>query len=91
MPKVIVTAAVEDGAKWEEGFRTHGDHFRTMTVTAPIGIAVNGNEIALCFEPANADTFIRSIDTPDNVAAMAHDGVKRETVKVYVMDKEFQP
>ena len=49
MPKVIVTAEVEDGAKWEEGFRTHGDHFRSMTVTAPIGIAVNGNEVAPVF------------------------------------------
>ena len=25
MPKVIVTAQVEDSAKWEKGFRTHGD------------------------------------------------------------------
>ena len=91
MPKVIVTAEVEDGAKWEEGFRTHGDHFRSMTVTAPIGIAVNGNEVALCFEPANVATFTGSIDTPANVEAMAHDGVKRETVKIYVMDKEFRP
>ena len=91
MPRVVVTAQVEDPAKWEEGFRTHGDHFRSMTVSAPIGIAINGNEVALCFDPADVAAFMRSIDTPANVEAMAHDGVKRETVKIYVMDKEFQP
>ena len=25
MPKVVVTAQVEDATKWEEGFRTHVD------------------------------------------------------------------
>ena len=33
MAKVIVTAEVEDAAKWEEGFRTHGDLFRSQTTT----------------------------------------------------------
>ncbi len=30
MPKVIVTAQVEDPVKWEEGFRTHGELLRGM-------------------------------------------------------------
>jgi hypothetical protein len=31
MPKVIVTAQVQDPVKWEAGFRTHGYLFRTYT------------------------------------------------------------
>ena len=91
MPKVVVTAQVQDSVKWEEGFRTHGDLFRSQTVTAPIGIAINeGNEIAVCFEPEDLDTFMKIIDSPATAEAMAIDGVKRETLKVFVLDKEVK-
>jgi hypothetical protein len=29
MPRVIITAQVEDAANWEQGFRTHGELFRS--------------------------------------------------------------
>ena len=93
MAKVVVTAQVEDVVKWEAGFRTHGELFRnSYTVTTPIGIAINeGTEVAVCFEPANLGELVAAIDSPATAEAMAFDGVKRETVKIYVMDKEFQP
>ena len=92
MPKVVVTAQVEDSVKWEEGFRTHGDLFRNQTVTTPIDIAITeGNEVAVCMEPENLDTFLSILDSPATEEAMGLDGVNRETVKVYVFDKEFQP
>ena len=92
MAMVVITAKVEDVMKCEGGFRTHGKHFKNMGVTGPIGIAINdGNEVALCFEPADVATFMSRLDTPENVAAMEHDGVKRDTVRVYVMDRTFQP
>ena len=92
MPKVLVTAQVEDAAKWEEGFRTHGDLFRSETVTTPISFAINeGNEVAAFFEPADLDTFMKGMVSQATAEAMALDGVKRATVKIYVMDKEFQP
>ena len=92
MPRVVVTAQVEDSVKWEEGFRTHGDLFRSETVTTPISFAINeGNEVAVSFEPANLDTFMTGMASQATADAMAVDGVKRETVKIYVMDKEFQP
>ena len=31
MPNVIVTAQVQDPAKWEAGFRMHGELFRKYT------------------------------------------------------------
>jgi len=91
MPRVVITAQVEDGVKWERGFRTHGDLFRSQTVTKPIDFAtIEGNQIAVCVEPDNLDTFMKNLDSPATAEAMASDGVKRETVKVFVLDKEFR-
>jgi len=91
MTKVLMTAEVEDLVTWEKGFRSHGDLFRRQTVTKPIGIATNeGNEVGLLFEVENLETYMHILNTegPD---AMANDGVKRETVKMFILDKEFQP
>ena len=91
MPRVVVTTQVEDLVKWEEGFRTHADLFRSYTVSEPIGISTNeGNEVAVLFEPDDLDTFFGMMDSQATADAMAYDGVKRETVKVYVFDKEFR-
>ena len=90
MPRVIVTAQVEDLVKWEEGFRTHGDLFRSQTVSGPIGIGTNdGNEVAVCFDASDLDAFMSGMDSPATAEAMAADGIKRETVKVFVLDREF--
>ena len=90
MPRIVITAQVEDLAKWEEGFRTHGDLFRSQTVSGPIGIATNeGNEVAVCFDASDLDTYMSILESPATAEAMAYDGVKRETVKVFVLDKEF--
>lgn len=90
MVKVIITGEVEDLAKWEEGFRSHGDLFRRQTVSKPISIATaEGNEVALIFEPEDLETFMKILES-EGPAAMANDGVKRETVKMYVLDKEFK-
>ena len=60
MPKVVVTGQVEDLVKWEEGFRTHGDLFRSQTVSGPIGIATNeDNEVAVCFDASDLDRFLK--------------------------------
>ena len=49
MPRVIVTAKVEDAAAWEKGFRTHGDLFREQTATAMHFTVTNENEVAIQF------------------------------------------
>ena len=41
-------------------------------------------------EPDDLDTFMTILDSPATAEAMAADGVQRETVKVFVLDKEFQ-
>ena len=89
MPKVIVTADVEDAAKWEEGFRTHADVFQSYTAASPITFALDGNHVTICFEPEDLDTYMKLMDSPATAEAMAFDGVKRETVKIVVLDREF--
>jgi hypothetical protein len=91
MPKVVVTVQVEDVAKWEQGFRTHRDLFRSESVSKPIDLgATDGNYVAVCIEPDDLDTFMKGMDSPATAEAMAFDGVKRETVKMFVLDKEFK-
>ena len=91
MAKVIITSQVEDGVKWEAGFRTHGDLFRSHTISAPIHFTiVDGNSVVICFEPADLASFMKMLDSPATAEAMAFDGVKRETVKVYALDRELK-
>lgn len=92
MPQVVVTAQVEDLKQWERGFRTHGDLFRSQTVTKPIGIATReDNQVAVRFEPEDLDAFFNIIDSPAAHEAMDADGIKRDSVRIYVFDKEFRP
>ena len=92
MPKVIVTAEVEDAAKWEKGFRTHGELFSSQTVNKPIDFTVTGqNQVVALFEPDDLDKYMQVLDSPATAEAMDVDGIKRETVKVFVLDKEFAP
>lgn len=91
MTKVIITAEVEDSVKWEAGFRSHADLFRKMSIHRPIDISINeNNEVAICSEPDDLDTYMSILNSPETAEAMAFDGVKRETVKVYIMDKALQ-
>jgi hypothetical protein len=91
MPKVIVTAQVQDPVKWEAGFRTHGDLFRTIySLNSPINFAIAGNEVTICMEPENLTSFKEAMASEATVEAMTSDGVKRETVKTLVLDKEMK-
>ena len=90
MPKVIVTAQVQDPVKWEAGFRAHGDLFRSMKVRDAMHYAIKGNEIAVFAETDSLETFMRVMQSQATADAMALDGVKRETVKTVVLDKEMK-
>jgi len=90
MPKVILTAQVQDPVKWEAGFRTHADLFRKYTLRSPVSFAITGNEVTICMEPENLTSFKQAMESPATVEAMTFDGVKRETVKTIVLDKEMK-
>jgi hypothetical protein len=89
MAKVIITAQVEDAAKWEEGFRTHGELLKSMTSTGHYFTISKDNELTLYAEPTDVDKFLEVMESPATEEAMAFDGVKRDTVKVSVLEKEF--
>ena len=54
------------------------------------GLAGNGNEVSILFKPDDLDTYLKILDSEETYKAMAFDGVKRETVKIAVLDKEFK-
>ena len=89
MPKVIVTAQVENSANWENGFRSHARLFKDYTATAIDFSATDDNEVAILWDVTNLDRYLELMDSPETAEAMAQDGVKRETVRVYVLDKEL--
>jgi hypothetical protein len=89
MARIIQTAQVEDSANWETAFRTHGEIFRGYTATAIHFSVTDENEVAILWEADDPDKFLEQLALPETAEAMATDGVKRETVKTFVLDKEF--
>jgi hypothetical protein len=92
MPKAIVieTAQVEDAAKWKRQFQTHTDLFRELTATKVNYTATADNEVALVIAVDDVDKFLKVLASPTTAAAMANDGVKRETVKTFVLTDELE-
>ena len=90
MPKLLVTAEVEDRTEWEKSFRTHGELFRGFGFESPVLIGTNeNNEVAVLLSVDDGETAMATLSSPENVQAMNADGVKRETVKALILDKEF--
>jgi hypothetical protein len=89
MPRIVLTAQVENAAQWEAKFRTHGALLGSMG-TSVTHFATTDNEVVLYAEPEDLDRWFAVLKSQDTAAAMAMDGVKKETVRVFVLDKEFR-
>ena len=46
-----------------------------------------GNRIAVCGETGNLDAYMKVFNSQATADAMAVDGVKRQTVRLFVLDK----
>ena len=69
MPKVLIQADVEDYAKWEEGFRSHGKLFKEQTIHKPIYFTeTSANQVACVFEPEDLDAYLKILDSPATTA-----------------------
>jgi hypothetical protein len=90
MTKIVLTAQVEDSAKWEERLRTHGELLKTTTSTMVYYTVTKDNEVAMCTDVADVAKSMEVMASPAIAESMAYDGVKRETVKIFVLDKEFK-
>jgi hypothetical protein len=90
MPRILITAEVNNLDTWEKGFRTHGDLFKQMGVSTMEYATVAGNRVAVCGETADLDAYMKVFNSPATAEAMAVDGVKRETVQMFVLDKSLK-
>jgi hypothetical protein len=90
MAKIVLTAKVENATKWEERLRTHGELLKTTTSKAVYYTVTKDNEVAMYGEAADLDKYFEVMASPAIAESMAYDGAKRETVKTFVLDKEFK-
>jgi hypothetical protein len=91
MTKIVVIAKCKDQAKWEAGFRTHAELFRTAYgVTKPVLYGMGEDDyVAAFFETDDWAKAMSAISSPETAAAMEGDGLLRDTVQVLVLDKEL--
>lgn len=88
--KVLITAQVEDAAAWEAAFRSHGELFRAQHGTSPILLGTtDDNFVAVLEQTADLDAYMADLQSETTTEAMKGDGVKADTVKVVVLDREF--
>jgi len=93
MTKIVFTAQVQDAVKWEEGYRAHAPLLREfLGVTKPIHFTTNKetNEICINVEPDDLEKYLELVGSPEVIEAMEKNGVKRETAKLYILDKVLQ-
>jgi hypothetical protein len=91
MTGVVTTAHVKDAAKWEKGFRTHGDLFKRAKISSFHYTITGNNDVVMYSETDDIDAYRNFVQSPDIVRAMDDDGVERNTVKVYALEKDFVP
>jgi hypothetical protein len=88
MAKVMVIAQCEDPKKWETEFKTHGELFKAYT-SPTVNYGLAGDWVCVYFEPTDLDACMKMVNSPDTQTAMAQDGIKGETVKIFVLDKNI--
>jgi hypothetical protein len=91
MSGIVLTAHIKDSAKWEKGFRSHGELFKHNNITLIRYTITNSNDVVMYSETDDVDAYERFVQSPATAQAMEDDGVERDTVKVYRLDRELKP
>ena len=89
MPKIVLTAQVEDSASWEQKYRTHSELFELGNLSTVYYTVTDDDGIVMYLEVDDLDEYMEFMGSKAVADAMAEDGVKRETVKVHALDREF--
>lgn len=89
MPRILITAQVEDSKKWVKGFKTHKKLFRRYSATTVHYTSTAENEVAIYWRVRSVQKFLAGMELPETAEAMAFDGVKRDSVKFFVLDKKL--
>ena len=91
MTRIVLTAQVENTKSWEQQFQTHADMFREVGLAKAYDYSIGkDSNVAVSVEVNDVDAFIRVLESPENIAAMENDGVKRDSVQVFVLDKSLK-
>jgi hypothetical protein len=91
MSGVVLTAHVKDSAKWEKGFRSHSELFKQNNISLIQYSITKNNDVVMYSETDDVDAYMKFVQSPATAQAMSEDGVDRDTVKVYPLQKEFGP
>lgn len=70
--------------------RKYHELFKAFGSEAPINYAISGNEITICMEPEDVETYVKAARSQQAIDAMISDGLKVDTVKIVVLDKEWK-
>ena len=93
MARVVMVGEVEDAAVWEERFRSHRELF--STIYGPMGMnaihftTTEDNRFAIYSEVDDLDAWFGALESAEIEAAMAEDGVKRDSVQIHVLENEL--
>jgi len=92
MPRIVAVVEVDDLKTWEPAFRTHGELFRQQTIKGVYEYTMieDGNRVVLSADVEDIETFFSVLETADAEDAKDVDGVKRESMQFFVLDKTFQ-
>jgi len=91
MTRIVLTAQVENTQTWERQFRTHADMFREVGLAKVYDYSIGkDSNVAVSVEVSDVDAFLKVLESPENIAAMQNDGVRRDTVQVFVLDKSLK-
>ena len=71
MPRVLITAEVENLEAWEKGFRSHTDLFKQMAISTMEYATVAGNRVAVCGETTDLDAYMKIFTSPATAEAMS--------------------
>jgi hypothetical protein len=89
MSIVILTADVEDGAAWERAYRTHGELFKEAGLSTFHYSVDDDGHVVMSTDVDDVGAYMDFMKSQATQDAMKNDGVKRETVKLFVLDKTF--
>jgi hypothetical protein len=89
MSQVILTAQVEDATSWENAFRTHSDMFKAARLGTIHYTIEDSNLVVMSVDVEDVGAYLDFMKSQQTQNAMKNDGVKRDTVKVHILDKEL--
>lgn len=93
MTRIVATAQVKDVVKWEEGYRAHATMLREILgVTKTVHFTTNSETIEICInaEPDDLEHYLKMVQSPEVAEAMDKNGVLRDTIKFYILDKQLE-